>query len=121
MKPHCATISEYIAQFPKPTQKLLKSLRQSIKDTAPMAVEKIAYGIPTFALNGNLVHFAAYSKHIGFYPGSAAIVVFKKDLLGYKTAKGTVQFPIDKPLPLALIQKIVRYRVTTQAISRSTA
>jgi len=101
----------YISGFPKETQKLLKLMRATIKKAAPMASEKISYGIPTFTLNGNLVHFAAYEKHIGFYPGAKAITVFKKEISAYKWAKGSVQFPLDEPLPLKLITKIVKFRV----------
>ena len=86
-------------------------MRATIKAVAPGAGETIRYGIPTFTLDGNLVHFAAYKKHIGFYPASSGIRAFKKELSAYKTSRGTVQFPIDKPLPLALIKKIVRFRV----------
>ena len=106
------TIHEYIATFPKDVQKLLQDIQQIIKKQAPEAEETISYGIPTFKLNGkNLVHFAAFKKHIGFYPTPDAITKFKKELSDYKQAKGSVQFPIDKPLPLALIKDIVNYRV----------
>jgi uncharacterized protein YdhG (YjbR/CyaY superfamily) len=105
------SIDEYIAAFPKDVQKTLHELRVTIKAAAPDAAETIRYGIPTFVLNGNLVHFAAYKKHIGFYPTSNGIRAFKKELLVHKISKGTIQFPIDKPLPLALIKKIVRFRV----------
>ena len=104
-------INSHINDFPISTQKLLKQLRATIKKAAPQAIEAISYGIPTFKLNGNLVHFSGYAKHIGFYPGSGAIAMFKKELSKYKTSKGTVQFPLDKPLPLALITKIVKLRV----------
>jgi len=101
------------AQTPK-VQKLLRALRTTIHAAAPKAAETISYGIPTFKLNGNLVHFAGYATHIGFYPGAAAITVFAKDLQKYDTAKGTVRFPLDKPLPLALVKKIVTFRVAMQ-------
>lgn len=107
-------ISEYIAQFPKSTQKILQEVRKTIAETAPTATEAISYGIPTFKLNGNLVHFAGYEHHIGFYPGAAAMVDFAKDFSKYKTSKGTVQFPIDQPIPHALIKKIVLARVKVQ-------
>jgi uncharacterized protein YdhG (YjbR/CyaY superfamily) len=103
---------EYIAAFPKSIQVILKELRQAIRDSAPDAEEIISYGIPTFDLNKkHLVHFAAYRNHIGFYPTSSGINAFKKDLSPFKTSKGTVQFPLDKPIPLELIKKIVKYRV----------
>jgi uncharacterized protein YdhG (YjbR/CyaY superfamily) len=103
---------EYIAAFPKSIQVILKELRQAIRDSAPDAEEIISYGIPTFDLNRrHLVHFAAYKSHIGFYPTSSGINAFKKDLSPFKTSKGTVQFPLDKPIPLELIKKIVKYRV----------
>lgn len=104
-------IDEYIAEFPKDVQKILKNLRQEIKKSAPKAEEVIKYGIPTFVLNKNLVHFAGYKNHIGFYPAPSGIKTFKKELSKYKTSKGAVQFPINKPLPIALIKKIVKYRV----------
>ena len=107
-------ISEYIVQFPKPIQKLLQEIRQTITEAAPAATEAISYGIPTFKLNGNLVHFAAYEHHIGFYPGAAAIVDFAKEFSKYKTSKGTVQFPLDQPIPHTLIKKVVKARVKFQ-------
>ena len=106
------TIDEYIRTFPKNVQEKLQALRKTIKMAAPGAGETISYGIPTFDLGGHLVHFAAYKNHIGFYPTSSGIRAFKKELSPYKTSKGTVQFPIDRPLPLALIARIVKYRVT---------
>lgn len=106
------TIDAYIALYPKPTQVLLRQMRATIRKAAPAGVgEKISYGIPTFTLNGNLVHFGGYEHHIGFYPGAAGIAIFKKEMAKYKTSKGTVQFPLDKPLPLGLITKIVKFRV----------
>jgi len=104
-------IDEYIATFLKDVQAKLQKLRKVIKQAAPKAEEAIRYGIPTFRLNGNLVHFAAYQKHIGFYPTSSAIIKFKKELAKYELAKGTVRFSIGKPLPLNLIKKIVKFRV----------
>ncbi len=105
------SIDEYIAVFPEEIQKILQELRATIKASAPDAVERISYQIPTFALKGNLVHFAAYKKHIGFYPTSSGIRAFKHELSIYEGAKGTVRFPLGKPLPLKLISKIVKYRV----------
>lgn len=105
-------IDEYIAGFPKDVQELLEELRDTIHKAAPAAEEAISYAIPTFKLNGNLVHFAGYKNHIGFYPGASGIEAFKKELSSYKGAKGSVQFPIDEPLPLALIGRIVKFRVS---------
>ena len=105
------SIDEYIAAFPEDIQKTLHKLRATIKTFAPDAEERISYQIPTFFLNGNLVHFAAYKKHIGFYPTSSATRVFKRELSIYEGGKGTVRFPIDKPLPLKLIGRIVKFRV----------
>ena len=106
------SIDEYIATFPEDIQKTLKELKANIKAAAPEAEEKFSYGMPTFFLNGNLVHFAAFKSHIGFYPTPSGIEAFKDELSIYKGAKGSVQFPRDKPLPLALISKIVKFRVT---------
>lgn len=108
------TIDEFIGSFPAETQEVLQKLRAVIKEVAPNAGEKISYGIPTFTLNGNLMHFSAYKTHIGFYPGSQAISVFKDPLASYETSKVTVRFPLDKPLPYDLIKKIVAYRVQQQ-------
>lgn len=105
-------VDAYIAGFPKNVRILLESLRKTIMESAPNAEETIKYGIPTFRLDGtNLVHFGAYKSHIGFYPTPSGIETFKKELSVYKGAKGSVQFPIDQPLPLALITKIVNFRV----------
>ena len=104
-------IDEYIAQFPPDVQEILQELRATIRAAAPEAEEAISYQMPTFKLKGYLVYFAAYKKHIGFYPVPRGIEAFKEELSAYKGGKGTVQFPIDKPLPLELISKIVRYRV----------
>lgn len=107
-----ATIDDYISQFPPEVQDILETLRKVIQESAPEAKEKISYQMPTFALHGNLVHFAAYKNHIGFYPAPSGIDAFQQELAAYKGAKGSVQFPIDKPLPYELISRIVRYRVT---------
>lgn len=104
-------IDDYISKFPQEIKASLELLRRTIRKAAPKADETISYQIPTFKLNGNLVHFAAYKNHIGFYPASSGIEVFKKELAEYETSKGTVKFPIDKKLPLALITRIVKYRV----------
>ena len=105
------SIDEYIAACPKDVQKILQELRKTIKAAAPDTEEKISYQIPTFYLKGNLVHFGAFKDHIGFFPTSSGIQAFKEELSIYKGAKGTVQFPLDKPLPLKLISKIVKFRV----------
>ena len=106
-----ASIDEYIASFPEETQKILEELRATIKAAAPGGEEKISYQMPAFALKGNLVYFAAFKNHIGFFPTASGIEAFKKELSIYEGSKGTVRFPIDKPLPLKLIRKIVRFRV----------
>jgi uncharacterized protein YdhG (YjbR/CyaY superfamily) len=105
------TIDEYIATFPDDIQKKLKEVRAVIKAAAPEASEKISYQMPTFFLFGNLVHFAAFKYHIGFYPAPRGIEEFKKELSVYKGAKGSVQFPLDQPMPLDLISRIVKFRV----------
>lgn len=105
------TIDEYIETFPEDVQGVLQKLRRTIQAAAPEAVEAISYQMPTFRLNGNLVHFAAYENHIGFYPTPAGIDAFKKELSTYKGAKGSVQFPLDKPVPFDLVKKIVIFRV----------
>ena len=106
-----ASIDEYIAGFPKNIQELLEKLRVTIKKAAPGAEETINYAIPTFTLKGNLVHFAAFKDHIGFYPAPSGIEAFKKELSVYEGAKGSIKFPIDKPLPLGLVSQIVKFRV----------
>lgn len=104
-------IDEYIAEFPKDVQKILEQVRATIKKAAPTAEEKISYGIPTFTLNGNLVHFGGFKYHVGFYPAPTGTEAFEKELSVYKTGKGSIQFPLDKPMPLNLITKIVKFRV----------
>jgi uncharacterized protein YdhG (YjbR/CyaY superfamily) len=105
------TIDGYLRQFPPEVRAKLAELRSVIRECAPDAREKISYGIPTFELEGNLVHFAGYAGHIGFYPGAAGIANFAKELAGYRTSKGTVQFPLDRKIPFALIRSIVKFRV----------
>lgn len=105
------SIDEYILQFSPEIQEILKTLRKVIKEAAPEAEEKISWQMPTFVLHGNLVHFAAHKNHIGFYPAPSGIDAFKDELSEYKGAKGSVQFPIKKPLPYELISKIVTFRV----------
>lgn len=106
------SIDEYIATFPPDIQALLETVRATIKAAAPGAEERISYQMPAFALHGNLVYFAALKDHIGFYPTSSGIAAFKDELAGYKSTPGAVRFPIDQPLPLDLISRIVRFRVT---------
>jgi uncharacterized protein YdhG (YjbR/CyaY superfamily) len=107
-----SSIDEYIATFPDDVRGKLQELRAVIRASAPEAEEKISYQMPTFALNGNLVHFAAFKRHIGFYPAPRGIQEFEKELSAYERSKGAVRFPIDQPLPLELISKIVRFRVS---------
>ncbi len=92
-------------------QTILEELRRTIKEIVPAAEESIRYGIPTFRLRGNLVHFGGYKKHIGFYPGASGIETFKKDLTGFECSKGTIKFPIDKPVPFNIVREIVKFRV----------
>ena len=106
-----ATIDEYIARFPEEIQKKLEEVRATIKAAAPGATEKISYQMPTFYLYGNLVHFAAFKNHIGFYPVPSGIQAFKDELSQFEGSKGAVRFPLDKPLPLDLISRITKYRV----------
>jgi len=105
------SIDEYISTFPSNIQNILKKMRQTIRECAPGAEETISYQIPTFKLDGNLVHFAAFKDHISFFPTSSGREAFKKELSMYKGGRGTVQFPMDKPIPYNLVQKIVKYRV----------
>ena len=105
------TIDEYIAHFPPNIQQILEELRANIKQSAPQAKEVISYNMPAYKQYGVLVWFAAYKSHIGFYPSASPIVVFKSELLHYKTSKGAIQFPINSPLPTKLIQDIVAYRL----------
>jgi uncharacterized protein YdhG (YjbR/CyaY superfamily) len=105
------TIDEYIQAFPTETQEILENIRQTIHKAAPEAVEVISYQMPAFKQNRVLVFFAAYKKHIGFYPTASGIEAFKKELSPYKSSKGAVQFPLDGPIPLNLIEKIVKFRI----------
>jgi uncharacterized protein YdhG (YjbR/CyaY superfamily) len=106
------TIDEYIAAFPVETQRVMEEIRALIKQSAPAATETISYAIPTFDLNGkHLAHFAGYARHVGFYPTPSAIAAFDAELKPYKRAKGSVQFPLDRPLPADLIRRIVEFRV----------
>ena len=106
-----ANIDEYIAGFPKDVQKALQQVRETIQKAAPNADETISYAMPAFKQNGNLVYFAAWKEHIGFYATPTGNSAFKKDLVGYKTSKGAIQFPLDKPMPVQLITKLVKFRV----------
>lgn len=106
-----ADIDSFIADFPEEVQKILQKLRAVIQKAAPDAQEVINYGIPTFKLKGNLVHFSAYKNHIGFYPGASPIAAFADDLAAYETSKGTVKFPMGTPIPFELITQIVKFRV----------
>jgi uncharacterized protein YdhG (YjbR/CyaY superfamily) len=108
------SMDEYIAGFPGEVQVILQRVRETIREAAPAATEAISYGIPTFKLYGNLVHFAAYKKHLGFYPTPAGLQAFKAELAGYKGSKGAVQFPLDQPIPYDLIRRIVAFRVQEQ-------
>ncbi len=103
--------NEHIAGFASPVKERLEKIRATIQKAAPKAEETITYGIPTYKQNGNLVHFAGYKNHIGFYPGSGAIEAFKKEFTGYKTSKGALLIMHDQPLPLKLISQIVKFRV----------
>ena len=105
------TIDEYIAGFPEDVQAILQKIRQTIRETVPNAEEAISYQMPTFKLKGNLVHFAAFKNHIGFYPVPSGIEAFKDELSVYVQGKGSVQFPLDKPMPYDLIRRIVAFRV----------
>lgn len=104
-------INAFIAEFPEEVQAILQKVRATIQQAAPDATEAIKYGMPTFVLNGNLVHFAAYKKHIGFYPAPTGIDAFIDELAQLRTGNGTIQFPIDKPIPFDLITKVVKFRV----------
>ncbi|HSX27462.1 MAG TPA: DUF1801 domain-containing protein [Patescibacteria group bacterium] len=106
-----SSVDEYLANFSGETREKLDTLRQTIKEVVPEASEKIAYGIPTFTFHGNLVHFAGYETHIGFYPGSAPIQTLKDKLKGFETSKGTIRFSLDKPLPLDLIKDITKVAI----------
>jgi len=104
-------IDEYIAEFPPETQAILQKVRATIREAAPEAQETINYAIPTFTLKGNLVHFAGFKSHIGFYPTPTGIEKFKPELAAYESAKGSVKFPLEKPIPYELIREIVKFRV----------
>jgi uncharacterized protein YdhG (YjbR/CyaY superfamily) len=109
--PQAKDIDQYIAGFPPEVQVMLEELRATIRNAAPEAMETISYQMPAFKLNGILVYFAAYKNHIGFYPTGSGIEHFKEEVSAYKSSKGTVQFPLNQPIPLDLITKIVKFRV----------
>ena len=110
-RPAAGTIDEYIAEFPSETRTMLEEMRALIRESAPGATETISYAIPTFDLNGRLVHFAGFKHHVGFYPTGRGVEAFKEELAPYRSGKGSVQFPIGKPLPADLIRRIVEFRV----------
>ncbi len=117
-------IDEYIADFPVDVQLLLQKVRTAIRKAAPKAEEAIKYQMPTFVLNGNLIHFAGYKNHIGIYPGSRPVEEFKDELTRYETSKGTIRLPLDKPIPVGLITKITKFcvkRNIERAVSRQAA
>src|SRR5437868_9135359 len=105
------TVDEYFSMFPATTKNILMELRETIRQAAPQAEELISYNIPAFKFHGVLVYYAAYERHIGFYPTASPMRVFKKELADYKTSKGAIQFPIGKPIPTALVKKIVKFRM----------
>ena len=118
-----ATVDDYIASFPEPVRALLAQVRATVRAAAPLATERMSYRIPTLFQGENLVHFAAFANHIGFYPGASGIGHFRDELAAYKSAKGSVQFPLDQPLPLELVGRITTFRVgeaAARALSRRT-
>jgi uncharacterized protein YdhG (YjbR/CyaY superfamily) len=110
-KKQATTIDDFISTYPKDVQAILQKVRKVIRRAAPDAGEKISYGIPTFTFHGNLIHFSAYPSHIGLYPGAGGVAHFLSKLGQYKTAKGSIQFPLDKPIPYDLIEEITRWCV----------
>ena len=120
MKTQYKTIDEYIKASPENIQIILEKMRQIIRKAAPWAIEVISYQMPAFKLNGNLVYFAAFKNHIGFYPTSSGIDTFKNELSSYKKSKGSVQFPLDKPIPYDLVEKIVLFRVKENLAKKKT-
>lgn len=113
------TVESYISGFDAPTRQLLKEIRVAIRETVPEASEKISYGMPTFYLEGNLLHYAAYEKHIGLYATPSGQGAFAAELSGYKQGKGSVQFPLDQPLPIDLIKKIAAFRAEENRMKAS--
>jgi len=108
------SIEEYIRRFPEPVRERMEKIRRVVAEAAPGATEAISYGIPTFKLNGNLVHFGAFKDHIGFFPTSSGVAAFATEFSGYKQSRGTVQFPHTKPIPYELVGRVVRFRVEQQ-------
>ena len=106
------SVDEYLSVFPANTKAVLQEMRNTIKKAAPQAEEVISYNMPAYKLNGILVYFAGYANHVGFYPTASGMEAFKQEFSGYKNSKGAVQFPIDRPLPLALITKVVKFRIS---------
>ncbi len=106
-----ATVDEYIAQFPEDVRQVLNQMRATVKENAPQAEERISYGMPGYFMKGRLVWFGGFKKHVSFFPTTSGIEHFQEELAGYKQSKGTVQFPLDKPIPYDLIAKIVKFRV----------
>ena len=115
-KPSFSNVDEYIACWPSKTQSILKQIRKTITKAAPKAEEVISYQMPAFKQNGVLVYFAAYKNHIGFYPTASGIAAFQDKITSYKSSKGAIQFPIDKPMPLELIEEIVKHRIEANEI-----
>jgi uncharacterized protein YdhG (YjbR/CyaY superfamily) len=105
------SVDEYIASYPANVQAKLNEIRQIVKEEAPQASEKLSYGMPYFSFNGRLLYFAVHKEHIGLYAMPSAVIVFKKELTEYETSKGTIRFPLDKPLPTELIRRIIEFRV----------
>ena len=120
MKTSFKTIDDYIADFPPAVQEILQTIRATVREAAPEATEAISYQMPTFKLHGNLVHFAGYKNHIGFYPVPTGIEAFKEELSVYKQGKGSVQFPLDQPMPYDLIRRIVVFRVAENVAKAAT-
>ena len=114
-----STVNEYVMEFPKDVQRILGQIRHTIQKAVPGATEKISYQMPSYSLNGKTVYFAAHAHHIGLYPGAGAIAAFKNELSGYKSAKGSVQFPLDTPMPFDLIERMVIYRIKDRLTPRS--
>lgn len=113
-------VNEYIAGFPLEIQVILEQVRQTIKESAPQSVEVISYGMPGYKLQGMLVWFGGFKNHVGFFPKTAAIEIFKEELTGYKWSKGTIQFPYNKPIPFDLITRVVKFRVEENTLIKST-
>jgi len=111
MDKNITTIDQYIALQPKANQEILQKIRKIIQDAAPDAKEKIGYGIPTFTLKGNVIHFAGYKQHIGIYPTAAGVVAFLPVLQDYSTSKGTIKLPLDRPIPYDLVKQIAEFCV----------